>query len=287
MRSDPENLLSLVERVSRWLVCKRWKKVIYGAISVQKRESSANNRYTLVLVVWLGPSSECDVAGIAYLMQCNARIEVKSILALEHCIKHAPPASIIFCTRALVTATCVFKLQWPGRYGIELTMLWSSSDVPECILRYTNTDQGIYIHDCVHVYMYSRYIWGAVHIHIKCKSENLIVLPSCFSSCRYRGLMQLGKLRNRTPALAELGEVDRHTKLQAIILWHCIIVILYITYELYSWYVEARQADLGQESVRFRNSHGSTSQQNKGTVQRLHNISSYEFKKWGHWRFCA
>ena len=41
MRSDPDNLLSLVERVSRWLVCKRWKKVIYGAISVQKRKSSS------------------------------------------------------------------------------------------------------------------------------------------------------------------------------------------------------------------------------------------------------
>ena len=40
MRSDPENLLSLVERVNRWLVCKGWKKVIYGAISVQKREFS-------------------------------------------------------------------------------------------------------------------------------------------------------------------------------------------------------------------------------------------------------
>ena len=36
MRGDPEHLKFLVSRVQRWLVCKKWKKVIYGAISVQK-----------------------------------------------------------------------------------------------------------------------------------------------------------------------------------------------------------------------------------------------------------
>ena len=36
MRSDPKSLVMLVERVSKWLVCKRWKKFIFGAISVQK-----------------------------------------------------------------------------------------------------------------------------------------------------------------------------------------------------------------------------------------------------------
>lgn len=36
MKSDPENLSALVNRVQHWLVRQRWKKVIYGAISVQK-----------------------------------------------------------------------------------------------------------------------------------------------------------------------------------------------------------------------------------------------------------
>ena len=38
MKSDPDNLSTLVNRVQRWLVRQRWKKVIYGAISVQKCE---------------------------------------------------------------------------------------------------------------------------------------------------------------------------------------------------------------------------------------------------------
>ena len=37
MRGDRDNLETMVSRVQHWLVCKRWKKVIYGAISVQKR----------------------------------------------------------------------------------------------------------------------------------------------------------------------------------------------------------------------------------------------------------
>ena len=36
MKTDPENLASLVDKVQHWLVCKRWRKVIYGAICVQK-----------------------------------------------------------------------------------------------------------------------------------------------------------------------------------------------------------------------------------------------------------
>lgn len=38
MRNDPDHLAALVERVQHWLVCKRWRKVIYGAICVQKCE---------------------------------------------------------------------------------------------------------------------------------------------------------------------------------------------------------------------------------------------------------
>jgi len=36
MRSDPANLLALISKVQRWLVCKTWRKAIYGAISVLK-----------------------------------------------------------------------------------------------------------------------------------------------------------------------------------------------------------------------------------------------------------
>ena len=38
MRNDPDHLAALVEQVQHWLVCKRWRKVIYGAICVQKCE---------------------------------------------------------------------------------------------------------------------------------------------------------------------------------------------------------------------------------------------------------
>ena len=38
MRSDPDNLALLVSKVQHWLVCKHWRKAIYGAISVQKCE---------------------------------------------------------------------------------------------------------------------------------------------------------------------------------------------------------------------------------------------------------
>ena len=38
MRSDPDSLREMVARVQSWLVCTRWRKVIFGAISVQKRE---------------------------------------------------------------------------------------------------------------------------------------------------------------------------------------------------------------------------------------------------------
>eukprot|EP00794_Sanderia_malayensis_P000402 gene402-1036_t len=36
MKSDPETLNALVAKVQRWIICNRWKKSIWGAISVQK-----------------------------------------------------------------------------------------------------------------------------------------------------------------------------------------------------------------------------------------------------------
>ena len=53
-------------------------------------------------------------------------------------------------------------------------------------------------------------IWDTVQDR---KSDHF---PSClsrFPSFRYRGLMQLRKLRNRTPVLAELGEIQMYFKL--------------------------------------------------------------------------
>ena len=38
MRSDPESLRQMIARVQTWLIHTRWKKLIYGAISVQKCE---------------------------------------------------------------------------------------------------------------------------------------------------------------------------------------------------------------------------------------------------------
>lgn len=36
MKSDPENLAMLVKKVKRWLLCSRWKKAQWGALSVIK-----------------------------------------------------------------------------------------------------------------------------------------------------------------------------------------------------------------------------------------------------------
>ena len=38
MKSDPENLARLIEKVKRWLICSRWKKAMYGVWSVIKCE---------------------------------------------------------------------------------------------------------------------------------------------------------------------------------------------------------------------------------------------------------
>lgn len=38
MKSDPENLAMLVKKVKRWLMCSRWKKAQWGALSVVKRK---------------------------------------------------------------------------------------------------------------------------------------------------------------------------------------------------------------------------------------------------------
>jgi myosin-6 len=43
MKSDPENLAMLVKKVKRWLLCSRWKKAQWGALSVIKRKSRSND----------------------------------------------------------------------------------------------------------------------------------------------------------------------------------------------------------------------------------------------------
>lgn len=47
MRGDPNNLLSMVKRVEQWLISKRWRKVIYGAICVQKCKYTLNKKINL------------------------------------------------------------------------------------------------------------------------------------------------------------------------------------------------------------------------------------------------
>ena len=50
MKSDPEHLASLVERVQRWLVCTRWKKAMYGVWSVIKCKSPLAKCHTMYIV---------------------------------------------------------------------------------------------------------------------------------------------------------------------------------------------------------------------------------------------
>lgn len=142
MRSDPENLLSLIEKVNHWLVCKRWKKVIYGAISVQKRKKSLLTFLSYVYIVF-------------------------------NCLN---PCNIV-----------ARKIQY-------------------------RADNAVIIQRCVKMYL-------AVHKHRPRYVHSISLLESesiadlcCgdFSSYRYQGLMQLRKLRTRTPALAELGESGSH-----------------------------------------------------------------------------
>jgi myosin-6 len=51
MKSDPENLATLVNRVEHWLIHQRWKKVIYGAISVQKLARKIKYRHNNAIAI--------------------------------------------------------------------------------------------------------------------------------------------------------------------------------------------------------------------------------------------
>lgn len=42
MRSDPENLALLIKKVQKWLICSRWRKAQWGALSVIKRTCPAS-----------------------------------------------------------------------------------------------------------------------------------------------------------------------------------------------------------------------------------------------------
>ena len=42
MQTDSEKLSAMVAKVQKWLICKQWRKVIYGAISVQKCKKKYN-----------------------------------------------------------------------------------------------------------------------------------------------------------------------------------------------------------------------------------------------------
>jgi len=47
MHSDPENLAALVAKVRRWLLCSRWKKAQWCALSVIKRRLLSRFHYSL------------------------------------------------------------------------------------------------------------------------------------------------------------------------------------------------------------------------------------------------
>lgn len=49
MQTDPEKLSAMVAKVQKWLICKQWRKIIYGAISVQKCKKKDNFLNQLIL----------------------------------------------------------------------------------------------------------------------------------------------------------------------------------------------------------------------------------------------
>ncbi|KAK2189542.1 hypothetical protein NP493_103g06048 [Ridgeia piscesae] len=51
MKSDPENLAKLIEKVKRWLICSRWKKAQYGVWSVIKLKNKINYRCNQLLTL--------------------------------------------------------------------------------------------------------------------------------------------------------------------------------------------------------------------------------------------
>ncbi|MCL4130619.1 UNVERIFIED_CONTAM: hypothetical protein GTU68_030045, partial [Idotea baltica] len=51
MKSDPENLKVLVERVKKWLLVSRWKKAIWGALSVIKLKNKILYRREKIVIL--------------------------------------------------------------------------------------------------------------------------------------------------------------------------------------------------------------------------------------------
>ena len=49
LHSDPESLAELIKKVKKWLLRSRWRKSIWGALSVIKREK-LNNCFTQLQV---------------------------------------------------------------------------------------------------------------------------------------------------------------------------------------------------------------------------------------------
>lgn len=43
MHRNPDNLKTMVSKVKHWLIRKQWRKVIYGAVAVQKCKENYNN----------------------------------------------------------------------------------------------------------------------------------------------------------------------------------------------------------------------------------------------------
>ena len=49
MKSDPENLATLVQRVKKWLIGSRWKKAQWCALSVIKRKSYIRSKNSIYI----------------------------------------------------------------------------------------------------------------------------------------------------------------------------------------------------------------------------------------------
>jgi len=51
MKSDPETLNALVAKVQKWIICNRWKRAIWGSISVQKLANKIKYRRELIVKI--------------------------------------------------------------------------------------------------------------------------------------------------------------------------------------------------------------------------------------------
>lgn len=101
MRTDPESLKNLVLKVQRWLVTKQWRKVIYGAITVQKCNDTIDTLpgvhcVIVALCAFLSVLSSVlpSVARKIRYRQENA-VVVQSVIRMSLAMKKHRPRSVV------------------------------------------------------------------------------------------------------------------------------------------------------------------------------------------------